>query len=189
VTCFFWTPRALEIQELLKRKKPMEEYVKTLAQYNIWANDTVCNWLHQLSNEQWKLIQVSSFQTIEATAIHILAAEYIWYQRLNHIAPSVWIGSEDLGAKDDVISRWKKTSSDIKNYVDSLDEKKLHEVIIFKRLNGDENSLTIQGMLTHVFNHSTHHRGQLVTMLRVAGFSNITSLDLLTYYNNNRKSL
>jgi len=37
-------------------------------------------------------------------------------------------------------------------------------------------------ILSHVFNHSTYHRGQLVTLFRQVGFTDVTSTDLLLYY-------
>ena len=40
-------------------------------------------------------------------------------------------------------------------------------------------------VFAHVVNHGTYHRGQLVTMLRQVGFSNVGSTDLLGIYRRN----
>jgi uncharacterized damage-inducible protein DinB len=37
-------------------------------------------------------------------------------------------------------------------------------------------------IIMHCMNHSTFHRGQIVTMLRTAGVTNLFSTDLITYY-------
>jgi uncharacterized damage-inducible protein DinB len=36
--------------------------------------------------------------------------------------------------------------------------------------------------LPHFVHHATYHRGQLVTLLRQAGFTNITNIYLFTYF-------
>jgi uncharacterized damage-inducible protein DinB len=40
----------------------------------------------------------------------------------------------------------------------------------------------------HVFNHSTYHRGQIVTMLRQAGFIGVHSIDMSTYFRSKKKA-
>jgi uncharacterized damage-inducible protein DinB len=163
----------------------LKEYLSLLSKYNIWANIEVCKWLTQLTEEQFERSLASSFPTIKATITHIIAAESIWLQRLNKVLPTNWIGNNDLGTKVDIIQLWNKTSLDLNHFCDNIPNEKLLEVIKFYRLNGEENSLSIQEMCTHVFNHSTYHRGQLVTMFRSVGFTEVSPTDLLIYYNIN----
>jgi uncharacterized damage-inducible protein DinB len=37
-------------------------------------------------------------------------------------------------------------------------------------------------MLAHVFNHNTYHRGQLITMLRQVGVTDLPQTDLIFFY-------
>ena len=53
----------------------------------------------------------------------------------------------------------------------------------YTRLNGESYTQPVYKVLAHIFNHSTYHRGQLVTQLRQLGFEDITSTDLTTFYN------
>jgi uncharacterized damage-inducible protein DinB len=160
----------------------MEEYIKSLSQYNIWANGLISDWIRQLSDEQWTMPQQSSFPTIADTVAHIIAAEAIWLQRLTLVAEPRWIGNDNLGTRMDYITMWSKTSKELKEYCDSIDKEKLEEVINFKRLNGEAHSLSVQPILGHVFNHSTYHRGQIVTMMRGVGYDEISSTDLSTFF-------
>jgi uncharacterized damage-inducible protein DinB len=58
----------------------------------------------------------------------------------------------------------------------------LYSKIKFKRLNGEEYELPFIQIFAHLFNHSTFHRGQFITLLRQVGFSKITGTDLLDFY-------
>jgi uncharacterized damage-inducible protein DinB len=42
----------------------------------------------------------------------------------------------------------------------------------------------VSGVLLHIFNHATYHRGQLVTMLRQAGEKKIPGTDMITFLAN-----
>jgi uncharacterized damage-inducible protein DinB len=159
-----------------------KQYFIELAGYNIWANDIQCSWLQQLSDEQWNRHIVSSFNSIQQTVLHIIAAENIWLQRLNKLENTVWLQNSYTGTKAEHIALWKSLSQQLKNFVTGMDENILNENLDFKRINGDAYSLKHYHVLAHIFNHSTYHRGQLVTMLRQAGFTAVGSTDMLGYF-------
>ena len=58
-----------------------KQYFKELAEYNLWANTTVCGWLEQISDEQWNQEIISSFNSMQETVLHIISAENAWLQR------------------------------------------------------------------------------------------------------------
>ncbi len=160
-----------------------KDYFIELSNFNIWATDIFCNMLTQISNEQWQQKIVSSFSTIEETTLHIISAEKAWLQRFK-IEEVEWLQFNYKGSKDEHIELWKQTSSDLKNFIVAFDEKEFNTILHYKRLNGEEKSTPFYIMFAHVFNHSTYHRGQLVTMLRQVGFSGIKSTDLIGFYRN-----
>ena len=159
-----------------------KHYAIELADYNVWANNIMCSWLEKITEEQWKQNIVSSFNSIQETVLHITGAEQIWLQRLNKEEKTVWLPSAYTGTKDEHIALWKKLSQGLKDFVIDFDEMHLKEKLDFKRLNGDAYSMPYYQVLAHVFNHSTYHRGQLITMLRQAGFTDVGSTDMLGYF-------
>jgi len=158
-----------------------KDYFKEAAEYNLWANTIVCNWLEQISDEQWSKEISSSFNSIRETVLHTLSAERAWLQRFKK-EPVEWLQSTYKGTKENHIKLWKETSTDLKAFIDAFDEKDLDTNLDFKRLNGEAYSMPHYQLFAHVVNHATYHRGQLVTMLRQAGFSNVGSTDLLGVY-------
>jgi uncharacterized damage-inducible protein DinB len=158
-----------------------KQHYVDLANYNSWANNIVFNWLTEITEAQWNQPIVSSFESIAATALHIASAEKAWLERFEQ-KPFTWLASSFIGSKEGLLEIWKKASIDLKSFVDKFDEKDLEQTLTFKRLNGEENTMPFYQMFAHVFNHSTYHRGQLVTMLRQVGFTNVGSTDILSYY-------
>jgi uncharacterized damage-inducible protein DinB len=158
-----------------------KNYFKQLADYNIWANDIVHSWLDKLTDEQWSREIVSSFPSLSATALHTAAAETIWLDRLNKAPEPRWLTNIVKGGKQEVQDAWKSSTAGLKVFVETFDEAKLQESVSFRRPDGNTYQLEFYQIFAHVFNHSTYHRGQIVTMLRQAGFTNVHSIDMSTY--------
>lgn len=156
-------------------------YFKEIAKSNLWANELVIGWLGNISDEQWEYEVISSFNSIRETVLHVVSAEHAWHQRLLNAQNIAWLLSEFKGSKEDAIILWKTQSENLYHFVENFDGD-LNQKLTFKRLNGDEYSMPIYQVLAHIFNHSTYHRGQLVTMLRQVGFTQVGSTDLLTYF-------
>jgi uncharacterized damage-inducible protein DinB len=160
----------------------MKSYFIELAAFNVWANAQAIEWLNKIDNNQWAQNIISSFNSIEATCIHIAGAEKIWLERWQMVENPVFLPETFKGSKADVIAIWQKSSTDILQFIENLSEEDFQKKFSFKRLNGDLFYMEYAKTFTHIINHSSYHRGQLVTLLRQAGFTAVTSTDVLTYY-------
>ncbi len=158
-----------------------KQYVNELAEYNCWANEQICTWLQAISETQWHQTVVSSFNSIAETCLHIASAEHAWTLRIVD-KPAEWLATNFNGDKNALIKKWKEVSTQLKEVVHQFDENKLQSILHFTRLNGDKHDLAFNKVFAHVFNHSTYHRGQLVTLFRQVGFTNIQSTDLTSFY-------
>jgi uncharacterized damage-inducible protein DinB len=170
----------LLIKQMLVQKMNKQYFIE-LAEYNLWANTIVCGWLEQISDEQWNNEIISSFNSIQGTVLHTISAENAWLQRFKK-EPFEWLQSTYKGSKEEHIKLWKENSTQLKAFIDAFDENDLNKNLDFKRLNGEAYSMPYYQLFAHVVNHATYHRGQLVTMLRQAGFKNISYTDLLGIY-------
>jgi uncharacterized damage-inducible protein DinB len=161
-----------------------KNYFIELSNYNLWANNIVCSWLEKITDAQWPQYVISSFNSIQETVLHIIGAENIWLERMNKAEKPNWLPSTYQGTKDEHIALLKKTSQELKDFMVAFDENNLLVNLDFRRLNGDAYSMPYYELLAHIFNHSTYHRGQLVTMLRQAGFTDVESTDMLGFFRN-----
>ncbi|HEY6504928.1 MAG TPA: DinB family protein [Chitinophagaceae bacterium] len=159
-----------------------KNYFIQLADYNIWANNIIHSWLGKITDEQWEQPIVSSFKNIAETTVHTAGAEKIWLERLNNVEMPVFLTSVFKGTKQEAIEIWKKTSLGLKSFIENFDETKMQDNVSFRRPNGNIYELEHYQIFAHVLNHSTYHRGQIVTMLRQVGFTDLSSMDLSTFF-------
>lgn len=159
-----------------------KEYFTGLAGYTNWADNKAMNWLDQISDEQWEQVIVSSFSSIRQTTIHIASAQKIWIDFWNKAPDPVYLSAEFKGTKNDLIEIWKKASAGLKDFIETCPEEDYSRPVTFRYPSGREGQMEFQQTFAHMVNHSTYHRGQLVTLLRQAGFTELSSTDLATYY-------
>lgn len=159
-----------------------KKYFTALADYIIWADNIAMGWLNQISDEQWNLPAISSFGSIRQTAVHIASAEKIWLDCWENVPDPVYLSATFKGTKDELISIWKKSLAGLKSFIEKYPEENYQQEVVVIKPNGEEGRMEFAQTFPHMVNHSTYHRGQLVTLLRQAGFTQFSSTDLFTYY-------
>ncbi|MBS7567058.1 DinB family protein [Mucilaginibacter sp. Bleaf8] len=161
----------------------LKGYYIELADFNNWADSRAMDWISQITDEQWNQVAVSSFGSISKTAIHIVSAKKIWIDLWTNVQDPVYLSSEFTGTREDLIDIWKTTSAKLKSFIEHYPVENYTNEITVKKPNGELSAMEFKKTFPHMINHSTYHRGQLVTLLRQSGFSNLSNTDLFTYYN------
>lgn len=159
-----------------------QQYITDLTNYILWADAITMEWLSQITDDQWNQQITSSFSSIKQTALHIASAQRVWLDFWKHTPNPVFLSVEFNGTKEDLIKIWKQSSRDLKKLIENYTEENYTQLITFQWPRGGTSSMQFWQTLNHMINHSTYHRGQLVTLLRQAGFTTLSSTDLATYY-------
>jgi uncharacterized damage-inducible protein DinB len=159
-----------------------KKYFLDLADYIIWADNIIMEWLHQINEAQWEQGINSSFSTIKQTTLHIVSAEMIWLDYWTKAPDPVFLSVKFNGTKNELIAIWKQSAAGLKTFIEAYPEENYMQPVLFKWPKGGEGSMEFWQTFSHFINHATYHRGQLVTMLRQVGFTGLSSTDLATYY-------
>lgn len=146
----------------------VEEF-RDLYAYNRWANRRVLGAAARLSPEVLSRDLGSSFPSVLATLAHVLAAEWIWLERWRGSSPPGLPESWELSSLEAVRVRWAEVEAGQRAFVEGLDEPALERAISYRNTAGTPYQNPLGQLLRHVVNHSTYHRGQVVTMLRQLG--------------------
>ena len=159
----------------------MKQILEGYTAYHVWANEIIISILKQLSPEQLNREQLSSFTSIRKTVDHMVGSEHIWLKRIkgDNVVENKAAAFEDISS---LLEFWIDQSKQFAALVQLADENKLQEIIAYQNLKGIPFESAIYKIIMHVMNHGTYHRGQLVTMLRAVGFTDLSSTDLITYY-------
>jgi uncharacterized damage-inducible protein DinB len=155
--------------------------LKDYASFNRWANAKMVNWLQTKPLELMEREAPSSFPNLQLTLLHIWSAEKIWLERLQAVPLTTFLAQTFSGTTADVFEGLLAMSQQFEEYVCVLSEADLQETIGFRLLNGTEDSRPRHHMIHHCLNHSTYHRGQIVTIARSLGITDPPATDFIQY--------
>lgn len=156
------------------------EQVKIMSDYNSWMNKRLYNICAELTDEERKQDRDAFFKSIHGTLNHILLGDKVWLGRFMGEPFAVTSLDQELfedfiKLKDERIEMDNK----IHAWVSSLSDEKLVTEFQFKSIvNPALRSCSLIVAVSHFFNHQTHHRGQLTTLLSQCG-KDIGVTDLL----------
>jgi len=155
--------------------------LRTLYDYNAWANHRALSGAEKLSVEQFTQPMGSSFASVRDTLAHICGAEWIWLERFQGRSPAALPSAGQFPEINALREHWLEQEQHLLNFVRGLTQSDLDRELEYKTLKfGVYRNPLWQSML-HVINHGTYHRGQVTTLLRQLGAEPLL-MDLMHFY-------
>jgi uncharacterized damage-inducible protein DinB len=159
--------------------------VKDYTAYNLWANKRIVNWLRSKPADIVERNAISSFSSIRLTLVHIWDVERSWLGRLLQVETESNYGKDHDGTLDEVFEIVVQQSEVLNAYVQSLTETSLQELTKFmvpiRWPEWDEVIYPRFQVIQHCLNHSTYHRGQIVTIARNVGLTDPPMTDYMAF--------
>jgi len=160
----------------------MKELLLQFAQYNRWANKSVCDLLLTTSTDILEAPMKGSFPNIKSTIVHIWSAENIWLQRLQLVEHPKWEYDNFGGTIREAVANWETSSVGLVQFVEKqYNDQAFSHVLAYYDLSKRHHKIPVSKILMHVFNHSTSHRGQVITLLRQADVTQIPGTDFILF--------
>lgn len=153
------------------------EWLGALARYNRWMNDKLYELAATLGDGERKRDRGAFFKSIHGTFNHLLLADRVWLARFTGTTvPSGFMGpggirslDQELYADFDELRRERsQTDDDLSAWISELTNERLAAPLVYTRRGAKQES-PLWGVVVHVFNHQTHHRGQITTLLSQQG--------------------
>src|SRR5215204_74637 len=151
-------------------------FIKRYAYYNAWANLKHVNWLKQKEPELFERDIPSSFSSLKTTLLHIWETERFWLSVLQQgPLPKLFRNGFD-GALSDIFDGIVLHSDAFAYYVNTLSDEQILENVSLV-------TPWVEGMrprfnfIQHCMNHSTYHRGQIVSIDRGLGITDAPMTD------------
>ena len=154
-----------------------------LARYNRWMNQRLYAACEALTDAQRKTDQGAFFKSIHHTLTHLVLADKMWLARFANqgihipaLPPELLATPKGSDYTSDLHPDW----ADLKHIRDTLDAaieqwladmspEFLTSTMHYANTKGVQRAHPTWQAMTHFFNHSTHHRGQVTTLLTQAG--------------------
>jgi len=156
--------------------------IHNLYDFNYWAKRRILGVVETLTPEQFSKNLNSSHGGIQGTLIHTMGAEEIWLKRWKGESPASFAKAEEYPSFDLIADHWDMVEHEIMGFCHKLrTDEDLQKKIAYRDLKGNAFTQPLGHLMQHVVNHSTYHRGQVVTMLRQLNVKPV-STDLVAYY-------
>jgi uncharacterized damage-inducible protein DinB len=149
------------------------DYCRVMARYNAWQNDGLRRVMAGMAEAELRRDRGAFFGSILATLNHLLWADRVWLSRLTgserppggiaesvSLTPTAAVWGAERFRTDGQLSLWAER-------LDAVDL--VGDLVWASGATGREERRPIAQIVMHVFNHQTHHRGQVHAMLTAAG--------------------
>jgi uncharacterized damage-inducible protein DinB len=120
-----------------------------------------------LSDEDYRKDVGLFFKSIHGTLNHLLVGEHmLWYPRFaKGISPKLTLDMEAEPVRERLAQALRGGSGNWKPLIESWSAERFEGKLTYTTTKGQTLSLPFTETLAHVFNHGTHHRGQITAAL------------------------
>jgi uncharacterized damage-inducible protein DinB len=155
----------------------MNDYVLA----NLWAMETIVEWLKDKPADLLEKEIPSSFPGIRESLVHIWDTERFWLSVIKkEAAPESFRMVGFHGNLEEIFDGARETSRQFVEYVTNLSEDELCEIVQLDTpwVAGYKSRCEF---IQHAMNHSSYHRGQVVTIGHHIGFHDAPMTDFSFY--------
>ena len=161
----------------------MFDTVKLMARYNAQANLDMNAVLAPLSAEEWTKERGGFYPSFHALTAHIYSADSAWLGRFRGLRPfralqaSVFDFPPTPGVPAfDTFAAYLQKRAELDQiaiaFSEEVTDADLGAELDYRNFRGDPFTKSFGGLVVHMFNHATHHRGMIALYLDQMGVKN-----------------
>ena len=141
----------------------MLEHLRRMARYNAWANRQLYDVCAQLPEAEYRKPRQAFFGSIHGTLNHLLVVDWIWLSRIEGKgSPEVRLDDQPCGSLPELREAREVEDARVVRLVDGYAEDDLTKSVSYRLISRPEATETpLHICWLHLFNHQTHHRGQV----------------------------
>lgn len=159
------------------------DVITLLARYNSHVNTKMNKFISQLTPSEWEKELGGFYKNIKSLCSHIYIVDLVWFKRFgtfrsfNSLKNSVvnaeflW-DSSPFNNTEEYINKRTELDSIIISFANEITSDDLEKYLKYKSWKGEDQNRNFGGLLIHVFNHQTHHRGMISLYLELLGKAN-----------------
>jgi uncharacterized damage-inducible protein DinB len=143
--------------------------VRDLLLYMLWADRLMLKAVREVSPEDLTRDAGISFGSMLGTMVHMLGSQRLWLARFSGTSLDRRPTLQDLPDLSSWVHGWEETAAGIEAFLAALTEEQLAAEIVWEDSDLGPVARPLWQPVTHMVNHNTYHRGQVVSLLRQLG--------------------
>ncbi len=148
----------------------MQPYFTVLARYHAWATRRLHEHVDALPEADYRRDAGLFFRSVHGTLNHLLVADGAWYARFARgESPQVVLNAELESDRLRLRNALTDSASNWQAFVLDCPDERWASELHYRRSDGKPMTLPFAATLGHVFNHGTHHRGQITAAITAMG--------------------
>ncbi|MBW7834001.1 MAG: DinB family protein [Simplicispira suum] len=142
-----------------------------LARYNQWATARLLDAVAAVAEADYRRDLGLFFKSIHGTLNHLLVGEHLlWFRRFDEgVSPKLALDAELEQDRVALAERLQAGAARWTPLIASWPAERFDGTLNYTTMRGMPASLPFAATLAHVFNHGTHHRGQITAALTALG--------------------
>jgi uncharacterized damage-inducible protein DinB len=145
--------------------------VRQLLLYTLWADRVCLKAVEQVQAEDLARDTGTSFGSLLGTLAHLLGAQRTWLARFEGKTTSRVQGLADFPDLEALNAGWAETSAELGFFLAALTADQVESEITWSNSRGEMFTRPLWQPVLHLVNHSTYHRGQVISLMRQLGYS------------------
>jgi len=159
----------------------MKSLLINYLQYNHWANEKMCKYLEGVDEPAIASNEREKFETIKSIILHIANTEQTWLGRLSGKNIPNMYNLDTSKSFSDICKSIRKNSDEFIIFLSGKDDNFFLLSTEYVNLKGQTFSQNNAEIILHSMNHSTFHRGQVMSMLRHVGYTDQSASDFIMF--------
>jgi uncharacterized damage-inducible protein DinB len=158
-------------------------HLNLLAAYNKEANRKMDAVIKTLSEAEWDQTFPGYFTSVHELCSHIYICDYVWLIRYKGLRDFNSLRSEFFNKKyrfdetifssrDEYLKMRPELDDKIISFVNELESEDLEKQLTYTNSEGVTHTRRMEGLVLHLINHETHHRGMISLYLEMIGKQN-----------------
>jgi uncharacterized damage-inducible protein DinB len=146
-------------------------YYTVMAKYNQWMNQKLYAICADIPDFDRQADLGAFFKSIDGTLNHILVGDRIWLGRFTKQPFVAKLDQKPYNDFSELRAERVRLDATIVDWAQTLSPDWLNTEFNYTNSSGVTRTLPHWLLVTHMFNHQTHHRGQLTTLLHQMGYA------------------
>ncbi len=147
----------------------MKTLLKTMIDYNSWANQQVWNCIQSLSDEQFNQAHDYSTGSVYEQTYHLMSTDYWTLTMLKGSDGSDVPKKQDYTTREAIWSKWQEIDQAYHDWLETATDDELNGEIGFQETEDLNVAGTRAEYLMIIENHTTNHRAQILALIDQLG--------------------